>query len=152
MHFDFQEDKANLLESLQPTIEENMGMAMVFTLVSTVKDGAEMLIAERQQAEQAIKEVARAKAEEEENRKFHGTPVTRETFLEWSRKFKEELVEAERRRKEEQEAEDKKRRGAKDEVKLTGKQLWERGLVGKIEEDEGEDGLEGMMDKTKIEA
>jgi len=150
-YFDIQEDKSSLLESLQPTIEENLGMAMVFTLVSTLKDGAEMLITERQNATQAIKEAEAAKAEEEENRKFHGTPVTRETFLEWSRKFKEELAEAERRKKEEQEAEDKKKRGVKDEVKMTGRQLWEGGLAGKIEEDEGEDGLEGMMEKTRIE-
>jgi hypothetical protein len=39
-----------------------------------------------------------------------------------------------------------------EEIKLTGKQLWERGLVGKIEEDDGEDGLEGMLEKTQIEA
>jgi hypothetical protein len=151
-HFDIQEDKANLLQSLDPTIEENLGMAMVFTLVSSLKDAAELLIAERQKATQAVKEVEAAKAEEEENRKFHGTPVTRENFLNWSRKFKEEQLEDEKRRKEEQEAEDKKKRIAKEEIKLTGKQLWERGLVGKIEEEDGEDGLEGMMERTKIEA
>jgi hypothetical protein len=153
-YFDIQDDKANLLQSLEPTIEENLGMAMVFTLVSTLKDGAELLISERQSAAQAIKEVEAAKIEEEENRKFHGTPVTRETFLDWSRKFKEELVEEEKRRKEEQEAEDKKKRVYKEEVKMTGRELWEKGLVGKIDEDEGEgeDGLEGMMDKAKIEA
>jgi hypothetical protein len=143
-YFDIQDDKVNLLESLEPTIEENLGMAMVFTLVSTLKDEAELLISERQKATQAIKEVEAAKVEEEENRKFHGTPVTRE----------EEIVEEERRRKEEQEAEDKKKRIYKEEVKMTGRELWEKGLVGKIDEDEGdgEDGLEGLMDKAKIEA
>jgi hypothetical protein len=153
-HFDIQDDKAKLLESLEPTIDENLGMAMVFTLVSTLKDSAELLIAERQQASQAIKEFEAAKIEEEENRKFHGTPVTRETFMEWSRKFKEEILEEEKRKKEEQEAEDKKKRVFKEEVKMTGRELWEKGLAGKIEEDDGdgEDGLEGMMDKTTIEA
>jgi len=151
-HFDIQEDKPNLLESLEPTIEENLGMAMVFTLVSTLKDGAELLIAERQQAAQAVIDTEKAKVEEEENRKFHGTPVTRESFLAWSRRFKEELIEAEKRRKEEQEVEDKKKRGVKEEVKLTGKQLWERGLVGKIpDEEEGDDALEGLMEKASIE-
>ncbi|KAF2431117.1 RWD-domain-containing protein [Tothia fuscella] len=151
-HFDIQNDKANLLQSLEPIIEENLGMAMVFTLVSTVKDGAELLISERQKATQAVKEVEAAKVEEEENRKFHGTPVTRENFLNWSRKFKEEMIEDEKRRKEEQEAEDKKRRVAKEEIRMTGRQLWEKGLVGKIEEDDGEDGLDGMMEKATIEA
>jgi hypothetical protein len=151
--FDVQEDKTALLEALEPTIEENLGMAMIFTIVSTLKDEAELLIAERQKAAQAILDFAKAKREEEENKKFHGTAVNRETFLEWRKRFKEEMDEAERRRKEEQEAEDKKKRGAKEEVKLTGRQLWERGLAGKIEEDaDSDDGLDEIMEKTKIEA
>ena len=34
------EDKDQLLEGLEATIEENLGMAMVFTLVSTLKEAA----------------------------------------------------------------------------------------------------------------
>ena len=152
---DVQDDKALLLESLEPTITENLGMAMIFTLVSNLKDSAETLITERQNAAQAERELARKKAEEEENAKFHGTPVTRETFLTWREKFMAEMEEAERERQEEAVAEDKRKKGVKEEVRLTGKQLWERGLAGKGEEeveDEGDgDGLEGM-DKLKIEA
>ena len=138
-HLDVHEDKARLLESLQPTIEENMGMAMIFTLVSTLKDSAELLISERQQAAQAIRDVLAAEAEEEENKKFHGTAVTRETFLKWRAEYKAEVEEVERRRVEEQELEDKKRRIAKEEKRLTGKQLWERGMVGKVEEEEDDE-------------
>ena len=65
-HLDIQEDKARLLDALQETIEENMGMAMIFSLVSTLKDAAELLIAERQHAVQALKDVEAQKAEEEE--------------------------------------------------------------------------------------
>ena len=152
---DIQDDKSLLLESLEPAVEENLGMAMIFTLVSTLKDSAETLITERQNAAQVERELARKKAEEEENAKFHGTPVTRETFLTWREMFMAEMEEAERERQEEAIAEDKKKKGVKEEVRLTGKQLWERGLVGKGEEeaeDEGDgDGLEGM-DKLKIEA
>lgn len=140
-HFDVQDDKGTLLSGLEPTIEESLGMAMIFTLVSTLKDSAELLITERRNAAQALKDVEAAKAEEEENRKFHGTPVTRETFLAWRDRFKEEMAEEERRRREEAEAEEmKKRRGAREEVKLTGRQLWERGLAGKAgeEDEEGE--------------
>ena len=150
---DIQEDKAHLLESLEPTVEENLGMAMIFTLVSSLKDSAETLITDRQNAAQAERESALKKAEEEENAKFHGTPVTRETFLTWREKFMAEMEEAEREKQEEAIAEDKRKKGVKEEVRLTGKQLWERGLAGKAEEeveDEG-DGLEGM-DKLKIEA
>lgn len=150
-YLDIQEDKARLVSSLEPTIEENMGMAMVFTLVSTLKDGAELLIKERQTAAQAAREFEAAKAEEEENKKFHGTAVTRESFLEWRETFRKELEEAEQRKQEEKEAEDKKKRG-KEEKRLTGKELWEKGLAGKGEEDEEDvDGLEGM-EKMKLEA
>jgi RWD domain len=150
---DVQEDRANLLESLESTVEENLGIAMVFTLVSALKDSAELLVSERQKAKQALKDFESQKAEEAENAKFHGTPVTRETFLAWREKFVEAMEEEEKRKKEEQEAEDsKKRRGGKDEVKLTGRQIWETGLAGKVEEDdEGEDALVGV-DKLKIGA
>ncbi|KAK4540587.1 hypothetical protein LTR36_009117 [Oleoguttula mirabilis] len=143
---DIQEDKARLLEALLPTIEESMGMAMVFTLVSTLKDAAELLISERQQVVQAHKDVEAAKAEEEENRKFEGERVTRESFLAWRDKFKQEMVEEAARRQAEQEAEDKKKRGAKDEKKLTGRQLWEEGLAGNtIDEEEGEDAVASLQ-------
>ena len=115
-------------------------MAMVFTLVSTLKDSAELLIAERQAAVQALKEVEAAKAEEEENRKFHGTAVTRESFLEWRDRFQAELAEEERRKREEKEAEEKRKKpSAREEKKLTGKQLWEKGLAGKGDYDDEDD-------------
>ncbi|KAF7197236.1 RWD domain-containing protein [Pseudocercospora fuligena] len=152
-HLDIQEDKARLLEALEPTIEESMGMAMVFTLVSTLKDAAELLITERQKAIEALKEVEARKAEEEENRKFEGQKVTRETFLAWRDSFKKEMEEQAARRQAELEAEEKKKRGGKaDEKKLTGKQLWEQGLAGKgaDEEEDGEDAVEAMKD-LKVE-
>ncbi|KAA6406543.1 MAG: RWD domain-containing [Lasallia pustulata] len=151
-HLDIQEDKARLLSALDPIIEENIGMAMVFTLVSTLKDGAELLISERQAAAQAIKDLAAAQAEEEENKKFHGTAVTRESFLEWRVRFRKEMEEEESKKREDKEAEDKKRK-VKAEERLTGKQLWEKGLVGKLDEDEdeGPDGLEAI-ERLKVEA
>jgi hypothetical protein len=151
------EDKARLLDSLSATIDESLGMAMVFTLVSTLKDAAETLMAERQRQVQNIKDMEVAKAEEEENRKFHGTAVTRESFLKWRAKFREEVEERERREKEEKEVEEKKKRGRLEEKKLTGKQLWERGMAGKADEDdegvEGEDvdGIAAGAEKLKVD-
>jgi len=149
---DIQEDRERLLESLQPSIEENMGMAMVFTLVTTLKDSAELLISERQQAAQAIKDIEVQKAEEEENKKFHGTPVNRETFLKWRDEFRWDMEEEERRRQEEKELEDKKKRIAKEERKMTGKELFEKGLVGKgdEEDEDGEDAVEAL-ERMKVE-
>ncbi|PGH01741.1 hypothetical protein GX51_05057 [Blastomyces parvus] len=151
-HFDIQEDRARLLESLQSTIEENMGMAMIFTLVDMLKEGAELLISERQAAIQALKEMESAKAEEEENRKFHGTVVTRESFLEWRDRFREEMEELERRKQEEKEADEKKKRVAgKEEKKLTGRELWERGLAGKVDYDEDYvDSIPADMEKLQL--
>jgi len=146
-----QEDKAHLLESLQPSVEENLGMAMIFTLVSTLKDTAEQLIQDRQAVIQASKDREAAKVQEEEDRKFHGTAVTRESFLEWRDKFRQEMADEEERRRDEKEAEDKKKRISEKERKMTGRQLWEGGMVGKIDEDEeGEDGL-AEVEKLKIE-
>ncbi|KAF2763738.1 RWD-domain-containing protein [Teratosphaeria nubilosa] len=152
-HLNVQEDKVRLLEALQPTTEESMGMAMVFTLVSTLKESAELLISERQQAIQAQKDIEAAKAEEEENRKFEGEKVTRETFLAWRDKFRKEMADEAARKLAEQEAEDKKKRGGKaEEKKLTGKQLWEQGIAGKTadDEDEGEDAVQSFRE-LKVE-
>jgi len=152
-HLDIQDDKVRLLEALQPTIEENLGMAMVFSLVSTLKDSAELLIAERQQVVQAHKDFESQKAETEENRKFEGQKVTRDSFLAWRDTFKQALDEEKAKRTAELEAEEKKRRGGKpEEKKLTGKQLWQQGLAGNtIEEDEeGQDAIEGLRD-LKVE-
>ena len=153
-HLDIQQDKARLMEALQPMIEESMGMAMVFTLVSTLKDAAELLIAERQNAIQALKDVEAAKAEEEENRKFEGQKVTKEFFLAWRERFRKEQIEATEKKQAEQEAEDKKKRVKVEEKKLTGKQLWEQGLAGNvIEEDEdGEDAIADGMRKVNVES
>lgn len=125
-------------------------MAMIFTLVTTLKEAAEQLMIERQGAVQSEKNREAEKAEEEENRKFHGTAVTKESFLQWRENFRLEMVVKERNEREERELEDRKKRsGRQDEKKITGKQLWESGLAGKVD-DEGE-GV-GEEDEEESEA
>ncbi len=136
-HLDIHADKGRLLASLEPIIDENLGMAMIFTVISSLKDAAEQLIAERQGSARADKEAEAAMAEEEENRKFQGRAVTRESFLEWRTNFRFELEQEEERKVQEREAEDKRKR-IKPEERLSGRQLWERGLVGKVDEDDEE--------------
>ncbi|KIX04249.1 uncharacterized protein Z518_07803 [Rhinocladiella mackenziei CBS 650.93] len=150
---DISEDKVQLLDALRPTIEDSLGMAMVFTLVTTLKEAAETLISDRLRQAEAARELEVRQKEEEENRKFHGTLVTRERFWEWRARFRKEMEEKERKQKEEEEAEDKKKKGAKiEEKKLTGKQLWERGLAGKGDEEdlEGDDAV-AAVEKLKVD-
>ncbi|KAL1958617.1 hypothetical protein VTO42DRAFT_4214 [Malbranchea cinnamomea] len=152
-HLHIQEDRDRLLESLQSTIEENLGMVMIFTLVDALKEGAQLLISERQKAAEALREFEAAKSEEEENRKFQGTPVTRETFLEWRERFRQELAEEARRQQEEKELEEKKNKKVvppKEAKRLTGKQLWERGLAGKGDYDEDEGALPAKVEKISL--
>ena len=151
-HFDISEDRDQLLASLEETIQDNLGMQMVFTLYSTVKESAEQLIQERKDAVLAEQEEVARAAEREENKKFEGTAVTRDSFLAWREKFLKEMEDAENREEEERLAELKKAR-VKEPVKLTGKQLWERGLAGKGDEGDEEDGMpvEGV-ENLKVEA
>lgn len=140
-YINISEDRTQLLEGLSETIEENLGMAMIFTLVSTLKDAAEQLAVERRDAAIKAQEEAALAAEREENKKFQGTPVNRETFLKWRDDFMRELEEQRIKEEEEKAAEMKKAR-IKEPVKLTGKQLWERGLAkGGDFEEEGDDDM-----------
>ncbi|KGO37942.1 hypothetical protein PEX1_055540 [Penicillium expansum] len=148
---DIQEDRDLLMESLQPTIEENLGMPMIFTLVSALKESAEQLMIERADAIQAEMDQVAAKREEEENRKFNGTAVTVQSFLEWHAKFKKEMEDEELRVREEKESEDKKKKTTKEEKKLTGRQLWERGLAKGDYDEEEEDALPAI-EKLKVAA
>lgn len=114
-------------------------MPMIFTLVTVLKDAAEQLITERQNAKEVAANIEAAKAEEAENKKFQGEAVTRESFLAWRESFRREMEEEALRKAEEKELEDKKKRVVKEEKKLTGKELWQQGLVGKMEESDDED-------------
>ncbi|KAG7134678.1 RWD domain-containing protein like [Verticillium longisporum] len=153
-HFSVADDKAALLASLGETVEENLGVAMVFSLYATLKDAAEQLIADRKAAVERRREEAVMAAEREENKKFQGTPVTPETFLRWRDDFRREMDEARLQLEEERLAELKKAK-VKEPVRMTGRQLWEGGLVGKVTYDEGDDedgGLTEGVEKLKVEA
>jgi len=144
---------------LPSALEENLGMAMVYTLVTTIKDAAEQLIQARADAiEKAREEVARQE-EEKEMAKFKGTPVTRETFMEWREKFRAEVEELKKKREKDKEDEDKAKRGnaaqavaAAEAMKkrMTGKQLYQSGTVGK-DDDVEVDGEEVDLAKLKLE-
>ncbi|XP_013200183.2 RWD domain-containing protein 1 [Amyelois transitella] len=108
-------DKNELLEHLIQQGKENLGMVMVFTLVSA---GQEWLNEkwDHIKKEQEEKVLAKLKADEEaELKRFEGTRVTVESFLAWRKQFELDMNIQAKREKE-----------AKDKNKLTGKELFLR--------------------------
>ncbi|KAI6246329.1 hypothetical protein HI914_05713 [Erysiphe necator] len=136
--FNVTEDAKDLLDSLKETIDENEGMVMIFTIVSTLKENAERLISNRQQEWQQKQDEKFMEAESKENSKFHGTPVTPETFAIWRKNFFLEMEELKSQKLEMEELAEKKKGKAKVKVKddiplFTGKQLWMKGMVSNLD-------------------
>ncbi|KAL0984943.1 hypothetical protein UPYG_G00150800 [Umbra pygmaea] len=113
-------DIQGILNILKLQAEENLGMVMIFTLVTAVQEKLNELVDEikkRREEEKRRKEEA---AEEAEKVRFQGTVVTIENFLSWKAKFDLEMAELKRKRmKEEEQLHSGKN-------KLTGKQQFER--------------------------
>ncbi|KAK6335531.1 hypothetical protein TWF696_002304 [Orbilia brochopaga] len=139
----FPTDEPPLLSALDTAVEENMGMAMVFTLATTLKEAAEGILRSRAEEAQRIREEAARIEEEKEMEKFRGELVTREVFERWRESFMAEMrekKEREEREREEADAKSGKRSGNVSGVgaggkKLTGRELFERGLVGGMDDD-----------------
>ncbi|XP_070568312.1 RWD domain-containing protein 1-like [Ptychodera flava] len=112
------EDLTSLLNLCQEQAEENLGMVMVFTIVSAVQEKlnekVDLLKKQILEEEERAEEAKKAKEEAEMAKKFVGTPVTIETFLAWKSKFDQEKTSS---RKNLDSNEDSK--------KLTGRQLFE---------------------------
>ncbi|CEP61418.1 Gir2p LALA0_S03e02410g [Lachancea lanzarotensis] len=125
------EEHARVLESqVESQASEDMliGMQMTFALVSWIKESLEQFFQERLDELEREHERTLAAREKEEQKKFHGTQVTRESYLEWRAKFREETG-----RNERDAARKKEAHGGK----LSGRQLFEQGLDGSedVEED-----------------
>ncbi|KAF5674026.1 hypothetical protein FHETE_3086 [Fusarium heterosporum] len=149
-HFSVADDRDHLLASLDETIQENLGMAMVFAIVSTLKDNAEQLVQDRKDVITKAQEEAALAAEAEENKKFHGTAVTPESFLKWREGFLKEMEDKRQQEEDDRLAEMKKAK-VKEPARMSGRQLWEKGLVGKVEEEDDDMPVEGI-EKLKVEA
>ncbi|XP_035986608.1 RWD domain-containing protein 1 isoform X2 [Fundulus heteroclitus] len=98
--------------------EENLGMVMIFTLVTAVQDKLNEIVdaMKNRQEEETLRKAK--EAEEAEKVAFQGTVVTIENFLAWKVKFELEMAEFRRKKQKEEEQAGK--------PKLTGKQLFER--------------------------
>lgn len=128
IHFD--EFVEECVEKLNLQVEEDMllGMQMCFALVSNIKDAAEQWFQERLSELEKEHDRMLLEKEQEEQKKFRGTKVTRETYLAWRSKFREEFGLDER---------DAQRRLQAHQGRLSGRQIFEQGLAG--DEDMAED-------------
>jgi len=147
-----EEELVDLLNGLKVLGEENVGMAMTFTLVSHLREQLAKLVRSRAEKEHRLaveKERVELEAEEAKTR---GTPVTREFFFAWKVKFDEEMAFKRAKGQEEklknltpkEREEYKKFRG-----RLSGKQLFERSRDWAEDESLEEDGT--SVDVTQYE-
>ncbi|XP_010462010.1 PREDICTED: RWD domain-containing protein 1 [Camelina sativa] len=81
-------DLTILKEKLEQEASENLGMAMIYTLVSSAKDWLCEHYGQDDAADLAEEEAAK----EDEVIVPHGEPVTLETFLAWRERFEAELA------------------------------------------------------------
>lgn len=108
-------EKEGIISLLQEQIEENLGMAMVFTLVAMLQEYLNERIDERQKEKDEQLEIIaeeKRKIREEEEQRLKGTTVTVDSFLEWKARFDEERL--------------KKMNKKVETNKLTGRELFEK--------------------------
>jgi hypothetical protein len=84
------ECETELLSYLREQVEENLGMVMIFTLVSSAQERLNVRweLVKKERDEETAKKLK--KEEEDQTKRFEGTRVTVETFLKWKTKFEDE--------------------------------------------------------------
>ncbi|ANB13820.1 Gir2p [Sugiyamaella lignohabitans] len=117
-------DLVDLRKVLEENAEENIGLPSIFTLASLLKDQAEELVEKKIKIKEKQREKLIFEQEEKEQAKFRGTPVTPESFKAWRLKFRAEL------------GLDNKEDANKPKHKLTGKEIFEKGLNKDEDEDD----------------
>ncbi|ODV82775.1 hypothetical protein CANARDRAFT_227180, partial [[Candida] arabinofermentans NRRL YB-2248] len=118
---DDDDDDGELLRKLKLEAEENIGMPSIFTLTSSLKDQAENLFNEKLKESEKKIEDERLQREIEAQKKFVGTKVSPESFENWRVKFREEMGHNKRL---------DERFSAMHQGRLTGKEIFEKGLDG----------------------
>lgn len=82
------EDLRILKQKLEEEAAENLGMAMIYTLVATAKDWMDERFKQDEGSDDALED----EAKKDEVIIPHGEPVTLETFLAWRERFEAELA------------------------------------------------------------
>ncbi|CCC68449.1 hypothetical protein NCAS_0B03650 [Naumovozyma castellii] len=123
----FQQYIPDLQVKLEEQIEDDMliGMQMCFALISSIKEHCETWFSEQLHELDRQHELEIQKREKEEQAKFNGTKVTKDSFIEWRLKFRKEL---------QLDTRDEMRRLQAHHGRLTGKQMFEQGVDGTIDD------------------
>ncbi|KAH8117414.1 RWD-domain-containing protein [Phellopilus nigrolimitatus] len=122
-------ERDSLIDQLNTVGEENLGMAVTFTLVSHLREQLSLLVRTRLERRQQEEKETERRALEEEEARTKGTPVTIESFKMWKDKFDKEM--ARKKAREEEERLKGLSPKERDEYKklqfrLSGRQLFER--------------------------
>lgn len=121
---------------------ENLGLPSVFAVVGQLKDDAEAAVHRKMDAVDAARDRDRLAQEAEERKKFEGTEVTKESFAAWRATFRaEQGIDALLNK---YVILDKN-----GQPKLTGRQMFERGLIDGSEEDDADPETEDLTDTVK---
>lgn len=128
-------DANSLTKRLEEEAELNVGMPSVFALAALLKDEGEALFQLKLDAAQKKYEEELLAKEAEEQKKFFGTPVNKETYLEWRKKFRADM---------QIEKKDKERFDKMHNGKMSGREIFEKGLAGN-EEDELDEVAESVQ-------
>ncbi|KAF8709521.1 RWD protein, partial [Rhizoctonia solani] len=124
-----EEELESLINGMKAVGEENLGMAMVFTLVTHLREALVEVIQKRIEKEKQLESEKERQLMEAEAARTRGTPVTVVSFSEWRTKFMAEMKEKQDRE------DDEKLKGLtpkerdewkKSKSKPTGRQLFEK--------------------------
>uniref|UniRef100_A0A667XWE5 RWD domain-containing protein 1 n=1 Tax=Myripristis murdjan TaxID=586833 RepID=A0A667XWE5_9TELE len=96
-------DAEDILSLLQQQADENLGMVMIFTLVTAVQEKLNEIVDQIKNRREEEKRRKEKEAEEAEKVAFQGTVVTIENFLAWKAKFELEMAELRRKKQKEEE-------------------------------------------------
>ncbi|KAJ1647350.1 rwd domain-containing protein [Coemansia asiatica] len=121
------QDLEYLEQKTREIAEDSLGMAMVFTMATNLKEVAVERLSQKTTELRRLKEERIQREIEAEAAKFVGTPVTRDSFLEWKARFEAEMTNAARLAAEaEEKTAGAKKIAVRKEDKLTGRQLFEQ--------------------------
>lgn len=118
---------AHLHSKLAEEAETQLGLPMVDALINRLKEEAEAYFEATLATQQKHHDRRQRELEREEQKKFNGTPVTKESFAEWRVRFRAEL---------DLEGQQKRRFDNMHQGKMSGRETFERGLAGNEDDDE----------------